>query len=107
MKCSLSSGLQEQRARIALCPLCFVCLQELEALKRKLEDQTPGKADDRLKALLSENEALKGAAQRLQEQLCAAQARQGAWDQLAQRLAHRLHDLRDLQHELATLLSTS
>ncbi|KAL3228094.1 hypothetical protein MRX96_004014 [Rhipicephalus microplus] len=81
--------------------------KELEALKRKLEDQTPGKADDRLKALLSENEALKSAAQRLQDQLCAAQGRQAAWEQLAQRIAHRLHDLRDLQHELAALLSAS
>ncbi|XP_065291425.1 homer protein homolog 2 isoform X1 [Dermacentor albipictus] len=81
--------------------------KELEALKRKLEDQTPGKADERLKALLSENEALKSAAQRLQEQLCVAQGRQAAWEQLAQRIAHRLHDLRDLQHELAALLSAS
>lgn len=81
--------------------------KELEALKRKLEDQTPGKADERLKALLSDNEMLKAAAQRLQEQLVVAQGRQAAWDQLGQRLAHRLHDLRDLQHELASLLSTS
>ncbi|KAL1428174.1 hypothetical protein MTO96_002583 [Rhipicephalus appendiculatus] len=81
--------------------------KELEALKRKLEDQTPGKADERLKALLSENEALKSAAQRLQDQLCATQGRQAAWEQLAQRIAHRLHDLRDLQHELAALLSAS
>lgn len=81
--------------------------KELEALKRKLEDQTPGKADERLKALLSDNEMLKAAAQRLQEQLVVSQGRQAAWDQLGQRLAHRLHDLRDIQHELATLLTTS
>lgn len=60
-----------------------------------------------VQALLSENEALKSAAQRLQEQLCAAQGRQAAWEQLAQRIAHRLHDLRDVQHELAALLSAS
>ncbi|XP_077532073.1 homer protein homolog 2-like isoform X1 [Haemaphysalis longicornis] len=81
--------------------------KELEALKRKLEDQTPGKADERLKALLSDNEMLKAATQRLQDQLVVSQGRQAAWEQLAQRLAHRLHDLRDIQHELASLLATS
>lgn len=50
---------------------------------------------------------LKAATQRLQDQLVVSQGRQAAWEQLAQRLAHRLHDLRDIQHELASLLATS
>lgn len=87
--------------------------KELEALKRKLEDQTQGgghKTEDRLKALIAENEGLKGTVSRLQEQLEAsrssAKGRQGAWEQLNQRLSLKLHEMRDLQHEMALLLNS-
>lgn len=87
--------------------------KELEVLKRKLEDQTQTgvhKADDRLKALLSENDGLKGTVTRLQEQLEASRSssrgRQGAWEQLNQRFSLKLHELRDLQHEMASLLNS-
>ncbi|CAN7985622.1 unnamed protein product, partial [Ixodes hexagonus] len=61
-------------------------------------------------ALLSENDGLKGTVTRLQEQLEASRSssrgRQGAWEQLNQRFSLKLHELRDLQHEMASLLNS-
>lgn len=59
---------------------------------------------------MSENDGLKGTVTRLQEQLEASRSssrgRQGAWEQLNQRFSLKLHELRDLQHEMASLLNS-
>ncbi|XP_064459403.1 homer protein homolog 2-like isoform X2 [Ornithodoros turicata] len=87
--------------------------KEIDALKRKFEDHTQAgghKVEDRLKMLLTENDGLKGTVSRLQEQLessrCSAKAKHGALEQLNQRLALKLQELRDVQHEIASMINS-
>ncbi|XP_067121357.1 uncharacterized protein [Centruroides vittatus] len=84
-------------------------------MKRKLDEQqqvqtTSQKVEDKLKALLADNEGLRTSVTRLQEQLDGTKstnrAKKGALEQLNQRLAQKIQELKEIQQEIATLLNS-
>ncbi|XP_067121377.1 homer protein homolog 2-like isoform X5 [Centruroides vittatus] len=89
--------------------------KEIEIMKRKLDEQqqvqtTSQKVEDKLKALLADNEGLRTSVTRLQEQLDGTKstnrAKKGALEQLNQRLAQKIQELKEIQQEIATLLNS-
>lgn len=89
--------------------------KELDIMKRKLDEQqqvqtTSQKVEDKLKILLSDNEGLRTSVMRLQEQLDGTKstnlAKKGALEQLNQRLAQKIQELKEIQQEIATLLNS-
>lgn len=60
--------------------------------------------------LLADNEGLRSSVSRLQEQLdttkSSNKAKKGALEQLNQRLAQKIQELKDIQHEISSLLNS-
>ncbi|KAG8201204.1 hypothetical protein JTE90_028855 [Oedothorax gibbosus] len=89
--------------------------QELEQMRKRIEDNHQGqsasqKVEDKLKVLLADNEGLRSSVSRLQEQLdttkSSNKAKKGALEQLNQRLAQKIQELKDIQHEISSLLNS-
>ncbi|CAG2100861.1 unnamed protein product [Medioppia subpectinata] len=90
--------------------------KEMEQMKKRLDDQshiysTSHKVEDKLKALLNENENLRTQLNRLHDQndnnKITDKARQGFLEQLNKRLAQNIQELRCIQQEFAALLNSS
>jgi homer protein len=88
---------------------------ELEQMRKRIEDNHQGqsasqKVEDKLKVLLADNEGLRSSVSRLQEQLdttkSSNKAKKGALEQLNQRLAQKIQELKDIQHEISSLLNS-
>ncbi|XP_035220322.1 homer protein homolog 2-like [Stegodyphus dumicola] len=88
---------------------------ELEQMRKRIEDNHQGqsasqKVEDKLKVLLADNEGLRSSVSRLQEQLdttkSSNKAKKGALEQLNQRLAQKIQELKDIQHEISNLLNS-
>ncbi|XP_055928862.1 homer protein homolog 2-like isoform X5 [Argiope bruennichi] len=88
---------------------------ELEQMRKRVDDSQQGqsasqKVEDKLKVLLADNEGLRSSVSRLQEQLdttkSSNKAKKGALEQLNQRLAQKIQELKDIQHEISNLLNS-
>ncbi|XP_054721419.1 homer protein homolog 1-like [Uloborus diversus] len=88
---------------------------ELEQMRKRIEDNHQGqsasqKVEDKLKVLLADNEGLRNSVSRLQEQLDTTKSsnkvKKGALEQLNQRLAQKIQELKDIQHEISNLLNS-
>ncbi|KFM69654.1 hypothetical protein X975_18318, partial [Stegodyphus mimosarum] len=84
-------------------------------MRKRIEDNHQGqsasqKVEDKLKVLLADNEGLRSSVSRLQEQLdttkSSNKAKKGALEQLNQRLAQKIQELKDIQHEISNLLNS-
>ncbi|XP_054159166.1 homer protein homolog 2-like [Oppia nitens] len=90
--------------------------KEMEQMRKRLDEQnhiysTSHKVDDKLKALLYENENLRSQLNRIHDQndnnKVTDKTRQGFLEQLNKRLAQNIQELRQIQQEFAQLLNTS